>query len=110
MAKPAVTFVTNATLQVYALLFLVLGIGMGAALGASVGATKVGDDANLTVVHTVRDGTPRAFNWLFFEIGMAAGFIACAVLLAASIQAVQSRDSVPEIIEVIPGTRSSLHP
>ena len=40
---------------------------------------------------------------------MAAGFIACAVLLAASIQAVQSRDSEPEIIDVIPGTRSSLH-
>jgi len=42
--------------------------------------------------------------------GMAAGFIACAVLLAASIQAVHSRDSVPEIIDVILGARSTRHP
>jgi hypothetical protein len=71
---------------VYALLFLILGGGLGAALGYAVGASSDGTQVNLTVVPATNDGSGKSFNWLFFEIGMAAGLIACAVLLAASIQ------------------------
>ncbi len=73
----------NTTIQAYALLFLVLGGGLGAVLGYRVGAVSDGSVSDLTVVPETA-GPGKAFNWLFFEIGMAAGPIACAVLLAAS--------------------------
>ena len=73
----------NVTLQVYALLFLILGGGIGAMLGEKVGAASGGGVADLTTIPTDQ-GSERAFNWLFFEIGIAAGLISCAVLLAAT--------------------------
>lgn len=73
----------KATLQVYALLFLVLGGGLGALLGYKVGALSDGAVTDLTMVPEV-EGTGKTFNWLFLEIGVMAGLIACAVLLAAS--------------------------
>ncbi|MCE9623723.1 MAG: hypothetical protein K8R99_15395 [Actinomycetia bacterium] len=73
----------NIGLQAYALLFLVLGGGLGAVLGYSVGAASDGSVSNLTLIPE-EVGARKSFNWLFFEIGIAAGLIACAVLIAAS--------------------------
>ena len=38
---------------------------------------------DLTMVPEV-EGTGKTFNWLFFEVGVMAGLIACAIMLAAS--------------------------
>ena len=84
--------VTYVTLQVYALLFLVLGGGIGAMLGYKVGAASDGSISDLTQVPQAA-GTGKAFNWLLFEIGVAAGLISCAVLLAASFRSVTDTDS-----------------
>ncbi len=70
-------------LQAYALVFLALGAGLGALLGYKVGAVSDGSISDLTMVSAV-EGPETAFNWLLFEIGVAAGLISCAVLLAAS--------------------------
>ncbi|MDP2292170.1 MAG: hypothetical protein Q8M22_13350 [Actinomycetota bacterium] len=83
MTNTAPRVAANVTLQVYALLFLVLGGGLGAMLGFKVGALSDGSVSDLTMLPEV-EGAGKAFNWLFFEIGVAAGLIACAVLLAAS--------------------------
>ena len=77
----------SVTLQVYALLFLVLGSGLGALLGYKIGAASDGSVSDLTMVPD-QQGVGKAFNWLFFEIGVAAGLVCCAVLLAASFRSV----------------------
>ena len=74
--------VANTTIQLYALLFLLLGGGAGAALGYQVGAADIGGYTDITAVPPM--GEPKVFNWLLFEIGLCTGLIACAVLLAAS--------------------------
>jgi hypothetical protein len=84
--------VTHVTLQVYALLFLVLGSGIGAMLGYKIGAVSDGSISDLTQVPQVA-GAGKAFNWLLFEIGVAAGLISCAVLLAASFRSVTDTES-----------------
>lgn len=86
MTTPSQQNKPNVTLQAYALVFLALGAGLGALLGYKVGAASDGGLGNLTAVPEV-EGTAKVFNWLFFEIGLAAGLVACAVLLAASFMA-----------------------
>jgi hypothetical protein len=71
MTKTA-TVVANARIQLYALIFLLLGVGVGAVFGF-----KVGEATDPT-------RTAEAFNWLHFEIGVCSGLVACAVLVAAS--------------------------
>lgn len=74
----------RSTLQIYAVLFLGVGAGVGSALGYLIGAVSDGHQADVTLIPRT-SGQPKAFNWLFFEIGLAAGLVCCAVLLAASI-------------------------
>jgi hypothetical protein len=52
------------------------------ALGFQVGAVTDGATIDLTMVPV--EGGSKEFNWLLFEIGLVAGLICCAVLLAAS--------------------------
>ena len=84
----------NTTVQLYALLFLLLGGGAGAALGYQVGAVDVGGYTDIAAVPPT--GEPKVFNWLFFEIGLCAGLISCAVLLAASFRTPPERPSVSD--------------
>ena len=81
--RPSV--VANTSVQVYALAFLILGGGIGAVFGFQVGAASDGSYRDLTIVPEAP--APKTFNWLLFEIGLCAGLISCAVLLAASFRA-----------------------
>lgn len=76
----------NLTLRVYALVFLTSGAGLGWLLGDRVGAISDGSVSDFTMTPAVQ-GSETTFNWLFFEIGVAAGLISCAVLLAGSFRA-----------------------
>lgn len=99
----------STSLQLYALLFLVLGGALGAVLGARVGAADDGVGyASLTTVPQTNDGS-RAFNWLFFEIGLGAGMVCCSTLLAASVVArcLETRPTTlppPAPFDGLPGT------
>jgi len=74
----------RSTLQIYAVVFLGVGAGLGSALGYLIGAVSDGYQADVTVIPRT-SSQPKAFNWLFFEIGLAAGLVSCAILLAASV-------------------------
>ena len=91
MTNSAGKMQANLTLQLYALLFLVLGGGLGALLGYKIGAVSDGSVSDLTMVPD-QQGVGKAFNWLFFEIGVAAGLVCCAVLLASSFRVASGGD------------------
>ena len=74
---------SRTVLQVLALFFLAAGVGTGCALGYQIGAVSDGVIADVTMIPRTAD-QPKAFNWLFFELGLLSGLICCAVLLAAS--------------------------
>ena len=73
-------------MQIFALLFLVLGCGFGALTGYRFKAVGDGSMADATVL-TSDPNVPGVFNWLLFSIGFGAGLVACSVLLAASLLA-----------------------
>lgn len=73
----------NLALQVYAFVFLAIGAGLGALLASQIGAVSDGE-LSYTTMQPIYTDTKTAFNWLYFEIGAAAGLVSCAVLIAAS--------------------------